>query len=138
MQIITWPESVLEQFLAYSFEVMPENTTYIIQETDKTTGQIVVGCIGYCKKNETTERSMCILNIWINSCHAIKIADYFFDTADIQSLKGYVIHENIFSTWKEANSVLFEYIEVYYNRISRHSANGWLNPAAFEQKYFEV
>ena len=38
---------------------------------------------------------------------------------------------------KEANSVLFEYIEVYYNRLRRHSANGWLSPEAFEQKYFK-
>ena len=38
---------------------------------------------------------------------------------------------------KEANSVLFEYIEVYYNRVRRHSANGWLIPEAFEQKHFK-
>ncbi|NAR30656.1 IS3 family transposase, partial [Acinetobacter haemolyticus] len=43
----------------------------------------------------------------------------------------------VFTTRKEANAVLFEYIEIYYNRMRRHSANGWLSPEAFEQKYFK-
>ncbi|NAR50362.1 IS3 family transposase, partial [Acinetobacter haemolyticus] len=29
-------------------------------------------------------------------------------------------------------------IEIYYNRMRRHSANGWLSPEAFEQKYFRA
>ncbi len=29
------------------------------------------------------------------------------------------------------------YIEIYYNRVRRHSANGWLSPEAFEQKHFK-
>ena len=44
---------------------------------------------------------------------------------------------SVFATRKEANAVLFDYIEIYYNRIRRHSANGWLSPEAFEQKYFK-
>ncbi|MBF7686565.1 IS3 family transposase, partial [Acinetobacter sp. B10A] len=52
-------------------------------------------------------------------------------------LKGHVVHDSVFSTRKEANSVLFEYIEIYYNRIRRHSANGWLSPEAFEQNYLK-
>ena len=48
-----------------------------------------------------------------------------------------VVHGSVFSTRKEANAVLFDYIEIYYNRIRRHSANGWLSPEAFEQKYFK-
>ncbi len=32
---------------------------------------------------------------------------------------------------------LFDYIEIYYNRVRRHSTNGWLSPEAFEQKYFK-
>ncbi len=42
-----------------------------------------------------------------------------------------------FITRKLANAVLIEYIEVYYNRIRRHSANGWLSPEAFEQEYLK-
>jgi len=43
----------------------------------------------------------------------------------------------VFYTRKDQNAVLFEYIEVYYNRIRRHSVNNWLSPEAFEQKYFK-
>lgn len=66
-------------------------------------------------------------NCWDNA-----VTESFFHT-----LNGRVVHDSVFSTRKEANSVLFEYIEVYYNRIRRHSANGWLSPEVFEQKYFK-
>ncbi len=60
------------------------------------------------------------------------VTESFFHT-----LKGHVVHDSVFSTRKETNSVLFEYIEVYYNRIRKDSANGRLSPKAFEQKYFK-
>lgn len=66
-------------------------------------------------------------NCWDNA-----VTESFFHT-----LKGHVVHGSIFTTRKKANAVLFEYIEIYYNRIRRHSANGWLSPEAFEQKYFK-
>lgn len=66
-------------------------------------------------------------NCWDNA-----VTESFFHT-----LKGHVVHDSVFSTRKEANSVLFEYIEIYYNRIRRHSANGWLSPEAFEQNYLK-
>ncbi|WP_461481369.1 IS3 family transposase, partial [Porticoccus sp.] len=28
---------------------------------------------------------------------------------------------------------IFEYIEVFYNRLRRHSANGYVSPAEFER-----
>lgn len=66
-------------------------------------------------------------NCWDN-----EVTESFFHT-----LKGHVVHDSVFFTRKDENSVLFEYIEVYYNRIRRHSANDWLSPEAFEQKYFK-
>ncbi len=54
-----------------------------------------------------------------------------------QIKKGHVVHGSVFVTRKEANAVLFDYIEIYYNRVRRHSANGWLSPEAFEQKYIK-
>ena len=53
------------------------------------------------------------------------------------TLKGHMVHGSVFATRKEANTVLFDYIEIYYNRVRRHSATGWLSPEAFEQKYFK-
>ncbi len=35
----------------------------------------------------------------------------------------------------EARQVIFEYIEVYYNRQRRHSALGWITPAAYKALY---
>jgi putative transposase len=35
----------------------------------------------------------------------------------------------------KARSMIFEYIEVFYNRIRRHSANGGLSPEEFERKW---
>ena len=66
-------------------------------------------------------------NCWDNA-----VTESFFHT-----LKGHVIHGSVFATRKEANAILFDYIEIYYNRVRRHSANGWLSPEAFEQKYFK-
>lgn len=66
-------------------------------------------------------------NCWDNA-----VTESFFHT-----LKGHVVHDSVFATRKEANAVLFDYIEIYYNRVRRHSANGWLSPEAFEQKYFK-
>ena len=60
------------------------------------------------------------------------MTESFFHT-----LKAHVVHGSVFTARKEANAVLFEYIEVYYNRIRRDSTNGWLSPEAFEQKYFK-
>jgi len=53
-------------------------------------------------------------------------------------LKGHIVHDSNFATSHEANMVLFEYIEAYYNRVRRHSANGWLSPITFEQNYFRA
>lgn len=78
-------------------------------------------------KNDCTQSMSRRGNCWDNA-----VTESFFHT-----LKGHVVHGSVFSTRKEANAVLFDYIEIYYNRIRRHSANGWLSPEAFEQKYIK-
>ena len=61
------------------------------------------------------------------------MAESFFHT-----LKGHVVHGSVFATRREANAILFDYIEIYYNRVvRRHSANGWLSLEIFEQKHFK-
>lgn len=45
------------------------------------------------------------------------------------------------SDWRneaEARAAVFEYIEVFYNRIRRHSGTGYLSPAAFEERYRSI
>ncbi|MGE0189925.1 MAG: IS3 family transposase [Steroidobacteraceae bacterium] len=34
-------------------------------------------------------------------------------------------------------SHVFEYLEIYYNRVRRHSANNWLSPVDFERLYHQ-
>jgi putative transposase len=54
----------------------------------------------------------------------------FFDT-----LKTELIDNRIFEDIDEAKTMIFEWIEVFYNRKRIHSALGYLSPACFEEKY---
>ena len=47
------------------------------------------------------------------------------------SLKKELVHHEDYAT-VEAKASVFEYIEVFYNRIRRHSALGYVAPAEFE------
>lgn len=48
------------------------------------------------------------------------------------SLKTERIHQRVYRTREEARRDIFEYIEVFYNRIRLHSTLGYLAPAQFE------
>jgi putative transposase len=49
------------------------------------------------------------------------------------SLKKELTRGEIFTTREEARSSLFEYIEVFYDRIRRHSSLGYKSPAEYER-----
>ena len=49
------------------------------------------------------------------------------------SLKKELTHGEVFATRAEARAELFEYIEVFYNRLRRHSSLGYLSPAEYER-----
>jgi transposase InsO family protein len=49
------------------------------------------------------------------------------------SLKKELVHDADFATREEARAELFEYIEVFYNRVRRHSALGYLSPEEYER-----
>ncbi len=61
------------------------------------------------------------------NCYDNACAESFFHT-----LKVEVIHDERFATRDIMRQTAFEYIEVDYNRTRRHSANGYISPAAFE------
>lgn len=48
------------------------------------------------------------------------------------SLKVELVHRRSFATRVEAEQAIFEYIEVFYNRVRLHSSIGYVAPAAFE------
>jgi transposase InsO family protein len=47
------------------------------------------------------------------------------------TLKKELVHHETYRTHAEARQSLFEYIEVFYNRVRRHSALGYKSPALF-------
>jgi transposase InsO family protein len=49
------------------------------------------------------------------------------------SLKKELVHGVEFATRAEARAELFQYIEVFYNRVRRHSALGYQSPAEYER-----
>jgi putative transposase len=49
------------------------------------------------------------------------------------SLKKELVHGEDYATREEARASIFEYIEVFYNRVRRHSAPGYMSPAEFER-----
>jgi len=65
-------------------------------------------------------------NCWDNA-----VAESFFKT-----LKSNLVYQTYFYTKKQAKAEIFEYIEVYYNRIRSHSYLGNLSPTKFEEKEF--
>jgi transposase InsO family protein len=60
-----------------------------------------------------------------------------YDNAPIESffgsLKTELVHHSHYQTKAEAKTDIFEYIEVFYNRIRRHSALAYQSPVNFEK-----
>ena len=62
-------------------------------------------------------------NCWDNA-----VAESFFGT-----LKNELVYRRPWSTREEARDAIGEYIEIFYNRIRRHSTIGGISPAKFEE-----
>lgn len=65
-------------------------------------------------------------------------ADNPYDNAFMESyfsrFKTELLQNGSFENIENARSGIFEYIEMYYNPIRRHSALGYISPVAFERK----
>lgn len=64
----------------------------------------------------------------VGNCYDNAMMESFFAT-----LKTEGVIER-FATRSQARQTIFEYIEVWYNRLRRHSALGYLSPMQFEQR----
>lgn len=62
-------------------------------------------------------------------CWDNAVAESFFHT-----LKTELTNHYQFKNRQEAKNIIFEYIEVFYNRIRIHSANNYLAPVEFEKR----
>lgn len=63
------------------------------------------------------------------NCYDNAVAESFFHT-----LKTEEVYGQWYATRTQARTAIFEYIEVFYNRIRRHSALGYLSPIQFVRK----
>jgi len=52
------------------------------------------------------------------------------------TLKMECVYHYLFTTREEARRTIFEYVEVFYNRIRRHAKLGNISPAAFELAFY--
>lgn len=66
-------------------------------------------------------------NCWDNA-----VAESFFHT-----LKTRLIFHRKYDTKEELKRDLFWYIEIYYNRVRKHSANNWMTPEDKESRFYE-
>jgi len=66
-------------------------------------------------------------NCWDNA-----VAESFF-----ANLKKERIRRQIYKSRAIARDDLFNHIELFYNPKRRHTHNGWIAPAVYEQQYFE-
>lgn len=51
------------------------------------------------------------------------------------SLKKELVHREEYATREQAKASVFEYIEVFYNRVRRHSSLGFVSPAEYERTH---
>ena len=65
------------------------------------------------------------------NCHDNAVAESFFAT-----FKKRVTQRKIYATRAEAKTEIFNFIEMFYNPIKRHSHNNGLSPVQYENEYF--
>jgi putative transposase len=64
----------------------------------------------------------------VDHCYDNAMAESFFAT-----LKKELVHRMEFKTRQEAKTAIFEFIEVYYNKVRAHSSIGNLSPLRYEE-----
>ena len=63
------------------------------------------------------------------NCYDNAVAESFFKT-----LKSELVYHERYWTRAQAKTSIFEYIEIFYNRIRKHSALGYLSPDQYYQQ----
>lgn len=67
-------------------------------------------------------------NCWDNA-----VAESFFHT-----LKTELFYQESLKNKSKTNEMLFEYIEIFYNRKRRHSYTNYLSPSIFEEEMLQI
>lgn len=66
----------------------------------------------------------------VAQCWDNAVVESFFGT-----LKRELVHDEKYTTRSEAKASIFEYIEVFYNRVRLHSSLGYVSPEVFERAH---
>ncbi len=66
-------------------------------------------------------------------CHDNAVAENFFNT-----IKTELINQQTYQTREQSKSGIFEYIEVFYNKIRRHSTIDYQPPNDFERLFYQT
>jgi putative transposase len=69
----------------------------------------------------------------VGDCYDNAMAESFFATLEVE-----LIARSDWATQTEARADVFEYIEVFYNRIRRHSGIGQRSPLEFEEHHRSI
>lgn len=80
-------------------------------------------------REELSDRGIKISMSRKGNCWDNAVAESFFAT-----IKKELIHRYRFKTRREAAAAIFEYIEVFYNRIRKHSLLGYTSPVQYRNK----
>jgi transposase InsO family protein len=67
------------------------------------------------------------------NCYDNAVSESFFATFKVE-----LVYQRHYRTRAEAEADIFEYIEVFYNRVRLHSTVGYVSPAEFEQKWLDT
>ena len=80
------------------------------------------------QKNNITQSMSRSGNYWDNA-----VAESFFHT-----LKTELFYQESLKNKSKTNEMLFEYIEIFYNRKRRHSYTNYLSPSNFEEEMLQI
>lgn len=130
-QIIGWAidetmttELILE---AFNMAVMRRNVTPgLILHSDRGVQYRATEYQDALSKHEITPSMSRKGNCWDNA-----VMESFFGRMKVE-----LIYAENYQTTAEVYSGIFEYIEVFYNRVRRHSSLGYKSPAQFEDLYY--
>lgn len=99
-------------------------TPGLIVHSDRGTQYRSNSYVGFLEKHKITRSMSRKGNCWDNA-----VMESFY-----ARLKVELIYAKNYQSIEEARSGLFGYIEVFYNRKRRHSANDGVSPVAFEER----
>ncbi|SMM99507.1 Mobile element protein [uncultured Candidatus Thioglobus sp.] len=64
-------------------------------------------------------------------CYDNAVAESFF-----KPLKTELVNQQTYQTREQAKSSIFEYIEVFYNKVRRHSTINYHSPSDYEKRFY--